>query len=193
MEKRILLKSLSLLKIPKLNAIVLTHVHTDHVANVEQLRKQFHCPVIVSEKESYYLEQGFCSIPKGTTKLTKVSTDFLGRREITFQRFEACQSALRINDKFSLKEFGIDAFIISTPGHTEGSISIIVENNIAIVGDTMVRKINGNIYPPFANRADLLKVTWERLHKTKCKIFLPSHGKEITRDSVAWNYKKHFK
>ena len=80
-----------------------------------------------------------------------------------------------------------------TPGHTEGSISLIIDNEIALVGDTMFGAFPGTIFPPFANDESLMVNSWEKLLKTKCKVFIPSHGSANDRGLVEKDFKKRSK
>jgi glyoxylase-like metal-dependent hydrolase (beta-lactamase superfamily II) len=45
-------------------------------------------------------------------------------------------------------------------------ISIIIDDEIAIVGDAMVGTIPDSIYPPFADDKKLLIKSWKKLLKT---------------------------
>ena len=53
-----------------------------------------------------------------------------GFDSITFTQFTN-----KLNDEYNLDEFGISAKVIHTPDHTAGSISIIMNNGEAIIGD----------------------------------------------------------
>jgi len=74
--------------------------------------------------------------------------------------------------------------LLHTPGHTPGSISVIIDNEIAIVGDTMFGVFWWSVYPPFASNPDKLIDSWEKLLETRCRIFLPSHGSANKRSLV---------
>ena len=65
--------------------------------------------------------------------------------------YEPCQPDILVNSSLDLKEFGFSAFIIHTPGHTIGSMSIVVDNEVAIVGDTMFGVFKCSVFPPYAN------------------------------------------
>jgi len=42
---------------------------------------------------------------------------------------------LKSNDTFNLGRYGVDGEIVSSPEHTEGSISVVIDKDKAIVGD----------------------------------------------------------
>jgi len=51
-----------------------------------------------------------------------------------------------------------------------------------LVGDTLFGIVPQKAFPPFAdNKIDLFK-SWEKLLTTNCRLFLPAHGKALTRE-----------
>jgi hypothetical protein len=65
-----------------------------------------------------------------------------------------------------------------------GSISLIIDDEIAAVGDAMVGTLPGKIYPPFADDVPELIRSWEILLNTGCGTFLPAHGSAKRRQLV---------
>ncbi|MEL7654482.1 MAG: MBL fold metallo-hydrolase, partial [Bacillota bacterium] len=51
--------------INKIDAIFLTHSHTDHVANAKYLSDSYHCPVYIAQKGIEKVRRGNCVMPKG--------------------------------------------------------------------------------------------------------------------------------
>jgi hydroxyacylglutathione hydrolase len=81
--------------------------------------------------------------------------------------------------------------LINTEGHSPGSISIIVDNEVAVAGDAMFGVFKNSIFPPYAdNPAEMVK-SWKKLLNTGCKIFLPGHGNEIKRERLKKEYEKY--
>ena len=78
-----------------------------------------------------------------------------------------------------------------TPGHTPGSICIIVDDEIAIVGDSMFSVHPGQAMVPYVmDRKTLLK-SWKKLLATRCSLFLPAHGRPIDRKTVEEEYREY--
>jgi Zn-dependent hydrolases, including glyoxylases len=80
--------------------------------------------------------------------------------------------------------------VISTPGHSIGSISVIVDNEVAIVGDALFGIFSNSVFPPFADDVKTLIDSWGKLLKTNCTLFLPAHGRPITRELLEREYNK---
>ncbi len=176
-----------------LEAVILTHTHFDHASNAQKLKEIFQTRVIVQQEEAAFLEKGISPIPSGTMLFTKTLVRLAGDRDLFFAKFMPCTGALVFDAYYDLEELGFNAYIIHTPGHSAGSSCVIINDEIALVGDTMVGIIAGIIFPPFADRSDLVLKSWEKLLATGCQVFLPAHGSSNNRDSLEKHYKIYAK
>jgi glyoxylase-like metal-dependent hydrolase (beta-lactamase superfamily II) len=82
---------------------------------------------------------------------------------------------------------GFNAYILHTPGHSSGSVSIIVDDEIALVGDTMFGIFPWSVFPPFADDVKQMTESWGKLLETNCRLFLPGHGTANKRSLVQKN------
>ena len=158
--------------------IIITHVHYDHVGSLFDLKERTKAEVLVHEKEKKLLEMGKTSFPKGTMILSKMISK-LGNLFLQGS-FKPVVADITINDCYELSKYGINGKIIYTPGHTEGSISLIIENNI-ICGDTFFGVLPNSVYPPFANNKEQLLKSWKKISKYDCENFYPGHGEVFNR------------
>jgi glyoxylase-like metal-dependent hydrolase (beta-lactamase superfamily II) len=76
------------------------------------------------------------------------------------------------------------------PGHSPGSLCVIVGGKDAIVGDTLFGISRRTAFPPFADDVDELLRSWERLIETGCQSFLPGHGGVISIQMLRESYEK---
>jgi glyoxylase-like metal-dependent hydrolase (beta-lactamase superfamily II) len=121
---------------------------------------------------------------------------------LTHTHFDHCQSAKRIAEKSGCRiivvkgDFYPDGMndiikIIETPGHSVDSISILVDNEVAIVGDAMFGIFKKSIFPPYADDTAKMIESWGKLLHTDCQIFLPGHGRAIKRILLQKEYDKY--
>lgn len=178
------------LNLKKVDYLVLTHTHSDHAANAARLKSKYGLKVILHRSETAFLNKGVNITPAGTNRITRLLTNILGKQFVNIFRYEPCLHDLEFDDFMSLAIFGFDAYIMHTPGHTQGSVSIIVSNEIAIVGDTMFGVFRGSAFPPFASDTEQLMRSWEKLLSTGCHIFIPSHGSPYSRQLVEKDFER---
>lgn len=160
----------------------LTHTHYDHAGNSNKIKKDFNAKIMVHENEAEWIKKGFTRLPKGTSWLFKLISNSGNKYASSIGAYEPVTPDIVVTDQLAFID---DIKIIHTPGHTIGSVSLLVDDEIALVGDTLFGIFKKNIFPPFADNIDELYKSWELLLSTKCKLFLPGHGKPIKRDQLA--------
>lgn len=183
-------KRLKNLNIKKIDLLILTHTHYDHAENASKIKNLFGAKVIVNKLEANYLEKGQTTLPKGTVAVTRFLVKRIAPLLSVKLNYEPCQPDILVDNKLDLHEFGFNAFILHTPGHSPGSQSVIVDDEIALVGDSMFGVFAGSIFPPFADNEEELIRSWGKLLETNCTIFFPSHGTPNSRELLFKDYKK---
>jgi glyoxylase-like metal-dependent hydrolase (beta-lactamase superfamily II) len=169
--------------------IVLTHTHHDHTGNLQALAELTGAKVLVHQNEFENLKNGFIPIPKGQGLYSR----FISRVGRIFRPQFASPNAfvadLVNENEFDLKPFGIDAKVISTPGHTKGSQSILA-GDIIIAGDTFINIKNGMIFPHFCDDPATLLKTWEMFFDSEIKTIVPGHGKPFPIEKAKPEFEK---
>ena len=183
-------RNLQKLGVERLDALVLTHTHYDHAGNAAKLQDKYNARVIVHRSEGPFLARGEAIIPKGTNLLGRLLIDRLGKKLAPRLTCPPCCPDILVDDALSLADLGFNARIVHTPGHSPGSQSVVVDDEIALVGDAMFGIFPGSVFPPFANDARQMVESWEKLLATGCRLFLPSHGTEDNRELLQKDYDK---
>lgn len=177
------------LQISQTDYLFLTHTHYDHCQNAAQIKKQSGCKVIVSENAATYIKKGDSPLPKGTNSYSKIVIglgDVFGKFMNHFEPFEA---DIFVKDERQTIEGFPEIEIRQTPGHSPDSISLIVDGEYALVGDTAFGIFKNSAFPPFANDIPQLYRSWGRLLSSSCKFYLPGHGKPVTRKKLEEEWK----
>jgi glyoxylase-like metal-dependent hydrolase (beta-lactamase superfamily II) len=118
---------------PKDVALILhTHGHFDHAGSTAALKRRLGVPVAVHVNDAFMLREGRNGEIKPRNFEARVIMAFVPKS------FEASQPDILIEEDMVLTDFGVDAKVLFTPGHTKGSISILCGNNEAIVGDILM-------------------------------------------------------
>ncbi len=174
-------KRLEKLGIDKIDLLILTHSHFDHAANASRIKEKYSAKVIIHSSEDRYLAAGDNVLPTGTNAFAGFIVKALAKQFRSFTRYQPCKSDYTFDDTYDLSVFGFNAYLMHTPGHTQGSISLIIDDEVALVGDTMFGVFCWTVFPPFASDQNQLLDSWEKLLRTKCKVFIPSHGSSNNR------------
>lgn len=170
--------------------IILTHTHYDHTGCLAEIKKMSGAKVLVHASEKEYLEKGMTPFPKGTMWFSKVISGIGNLFLASRSRYQPVIPDIIVNGEYDLGKYIPGAKIIPTPGHTDGSISLVIGKEIAFVGDTLFNVAPGTVFPPFANNIPELLKSWQILIASGCRIFYPGHGKPITLQDLKDSYAK---
>ena len=103
-------------------------------------------------------------------------------------QIQATDVDLVIGDQgFSLTEYGIPGEVIYTPGHSPGSVSVLLETGDAFVGDMAMNKFPLRIFPGlpiFAEDIAQVRESWNLLLNAGAKTIYPSHGEPFSADII---------
>lgn len=166
--------------------IVATHGHADHVGSLQAIKKQTAARVAIHQADSHLVRNGIVVVPPAVTawgrflSLVFRAFSFLGR-------FEPVEPEIIIERELSLKEFGIPGKIIPTPGHTPGSVSVILESGEAFVGDLVVNSFPmgmGLGIPAVAENVQDIYLSWEKVLSAGATMIYPAHGKPFPADHL---------
>lgn len=184
---------LNKLRIKNIELLILTHTHWDHAENASRIKREYGAKAIVNTREAGFLQNGETSLPHGTVFITQFLVDKIVPHLPVKLNYEPCKPDILVDLRFDLKPFGFNAYIIHTPGHSIGSQSIIVDDQLALAGDSMFGIFPRSIFPPFADNTDDLITSWAKLLNTGCNLYLPSHGTANSRDLLEHEYLKRSK
>ncbi|HNX01018.1 MAG TPA: MBL fold metallo-hydrolase, partial [Candidatus Cloacimonadota bacterium] len=125
---------------------------------------------------------------KGTTPFGKTIAAFIAPLLVGRFRYDPVEPDVLVEDELLLSEYGNELRLIHTPGHTSGSISLIIDDEIALVGDSMIGLLPDRILPPYGDDEKQIRHSWRVLLDTGCSLFLPSHGSAVPKEVLLKNY-----
>lgn len=147
-------------------AIVVTHAHIDHVAGAAKLRGVTDAPVYMNEADRELL------------KTLDIQAQWLGIQQSPDQT----EVDVLANDSTRLRIGDIDFDVMHTPGHTQGSLCVLIaEKNLLVAGDTLFRGSIGRTDLPGGDSRILLRsIKTKLLELPDQTIVLPGHGPPTT-------------
>jgi len=117
------------LNIQDLSLIVHTHAHFDHCGSTADLQKKSGALVAIHKSDSQVFLEGKSVHIKAINLFGKFILPFMK------DGYRTTKIDLLMDDEFDLHSYGIDGKVISTPGHTPGSICVLLDSGEVIAGD----------------------------------------------------------
>lgn len=134
-------------------AILLTHGHPDHATAAPELKRIYHCPVMLNPKEGPILRQflSWSDIDEGLT----------GGMTLTIE--------------------GGELRTLDTPGHSPGHIAFYEPvSRTLIAGDLVSGHGTVGIFPPHGKMIEYF-ASLERMQHLNAAIIIPGHGPTMTQ------------
>jgi hydroxyacylglutathione hydrolase len=183
------LKTLKDLSIePKdISLILLTHGHWDHIGSVHELKRLTGGKVAINQREKDWVEQALKPLPPGISLRGKIFGAIL-KMSMPLVNFPGTSVDLVLEDEeFPLESYGIHGKVLYTPGHSLGSMSLLLDTGDAFVGDLAMNGLPLRIGPGmsvFAEDTGAVKESWRLLLERGAKLIYPGHGKPFKADAL---------
>ena len=117
--------------------ILLTHGHGDHAGSAIALHEATGAPVALGASDEEKCLSGVDTEMRARHPLNKTLLLAIRRRHALSPSPVGPVADIVIDQERSLSEFGIDAVVVPTPGHSRGSLSVFTAAGDALVGDLM--------------------------------------------------------
>jgi hydroxyacylglutathione hydrolase len=164
-----------------LKLILLTHGDFDHSGNAAYLRSLYNVPIAMHEGDAGMLENGDMFFNR------KIKSSLVRKLAPLFLRInpnDECTPDIFLEDGSSLSQYGWDATVMNTPGHSSGSICFLSAASDLICGDLLTNArgkpmLNTMLYDLPAGRASLA-----RLDTLPIKMVYPGHGQPFPWNSL---------
>lgn len=167
-----------------LRLIFLTHGDNDHAANAAYLRETFGAPLAMHPDDLALVEQPDLALYMGSFRYRSAALNLVFRlmkgkiariTQKTLEDFQGFRPDILLSDGQDLSEYGVDAQVVSLPGHTPGSVGLLFRDGTLLSGDTLVNNKKPASAP---NAADFraLSQSVARLKGLNIQTVYPGHG-----------------
>ena len=164
--------------------LFLTHHHDDHCGFAALLVQECGCRIIAHHKALLPLKRG--ESESGIFPVNRRIKVIFGLFRLFHREFKFPPLTLSDNDILIeqdntevLKAIGLEGQILSTPGHTNDSISVILSTGQAFIGDAAMNFLPGSgihYRPIYIEDTQEVYESWKKLKRTGAKILYPAHG-----------------
>ena len=173
--------------------LLLTHHHDDHAGFAVELVRSARCRVIAHRDAVLPLQRGES---EGTYNYVNVRSRIaltlygLIHREYSFPPLSLSERDIVIegDDSDLLKEIGVEGVILHTPGHTKDSISVLLSDGSAFVGDAAMNFLwwTGIGHRPIVvEDLNTAYESWRKLRERGATVIYPSHGRCFSATELA--------
>jgi glyoxylase-like metal-dependent hydrolase (beta-lactamase superfamily II) len=168
--------------------IILTHGDFDHVGSAPEIRLITGAKIAIHENDRLNFENSLYNWPPGTTSWGRLLRFVLNPILKIPLKFSGDKPDIILgNSDYPLNDFGINGKIVYTPGHTKGSVSVLLESGEAFVGCMAHNNFPFRFRPGlpiFAEDIDVVKESWKSLIQQGARMIYPAHGDPFPVDII---------
>ncbi|MBT8401019.1 MAG: MBL fold metallo-hydrolase [Rhodothermia bacterium] len=169
------------------NLILLTHAHWDHMGSAAAIKEYTGAPLAVHESEVDWVVDGSPPLPPGITTWGRL---FMGVHRLFTPLIDVTATEVEISLSgltWSLEEFGVPGKVIHTPGHSRGSVSVVLDTGQAFVGDLAMNRFPLTLRPSLSILGDdrgRIVASWREVLRHGVKTIYPAHGKPFPAKAI---------
>jgi len=172
----------------EIQLVVITHGHWDHILSAKEIKELTGAKIALHYREKDWLENpSGLPAPPGVTAwgriIVKMSKLFVRQVEI-----HATEVDVVLEDQgLSLTEYGIAGRVLCTPGHSSGSVSVLLDTGDAFVGDLAMNRFPLRLspgLPVLAEDMSSVKKSWIHLLEAGAETVYPAHGKPFPAEII---------
>ena len=164
-----------------LKLLLLTHGDFDHTGNATYLRQKYGTKIAMHRDDWGMLEQGdmFYNRKRGNPVMR-----WLAPRLIGFGKDKRCTPDIAVEEGYDLSPFGIEAKILSLPGHSKGSIGVLTGDGDLFCGDLLENTSGTPRLGSIVDDAERMQQSVEKLKVLGIKTVYPGHGKPFEMEAL---------
>jgi endoribonuclease LACTB2 len=144
--------------------VMITHCHPDHAGLAQEIKQAAGARLIIHEKQVPFLEE--------------LKAFYAGKGIYTPIRVEANDLVLQDSNREILNAIGIHGELVTTPGHSDDSVSLVLDSGMAFIGD---------LHPPdfvLDEAREATRKSWKKLLSLNVKMVYPAHGNPFSIDNI---------
>jgi glyoxylase-like metal-dependent hydrolase (beta-lactamase superfamily II) len=167
----------------KVSLILITHAHIDHYGGAPYLKRKLGVPIAIHQLDADDMRRG-----RNGALCPRSLSERILKLSLSRLRAEPIEPDIVLDgEEGDLRDYGIEAKWVRTPGHSEGSISVVFPGEIAIVGDLVIGRFGFSrkpAYPLWVKDVRQLRESIKRVMDFSPKVFFSGHGGPFSAEEV---------
>ena len=162
--------------------ILLTHGHIDHAGSALALKRLTGAPIALHRADARLTATRDLKIPPGRSG----AMDAAGAALRAFGwavPLETFTPDLWLDDGMTLRDFGIDARVVHTPGHTAGSVSLAFGDGTLFVGDALLNVLHVS-FPLWWEDPTTARESACRIKSIQPRVCYSGHGRPFDLNAL---------
>jgi hydroxyacylglutathione hydrolase len=168
-----------------LQLIYITHAHLDHYGSAAALQRLTGAAIAIHRADADAMACGRTPVrsARGIGRVGRLLAPLAER--VLGPGPTPCDTVF--DDGDNLRDFGLDAVVIHTPGHTPGSSCLLVEERLASVGDLLTSNGQPVLQHLYADDWLLLPDSLARVQRMVPRMVYPGHARRpLSGDALQW-------
>ena len=172
-------------RVNELGLVIVTHGHADHAGLARELRDDSGAKIVLGAADLPLCTKGH------NDELMPMSFEAKMLKPLIPDIYPNFTPDIALDRPLSLESFGISGTVMPMPGHTAGSLVVVLSNHTAFVGDMMAGGIFGGMFLAKKPNEHLFQADRERnkrnieeLVKMGVQTFYVGHGGPLARTDV---------
>lgn len=163
--------------------LLLTHGHIDHVQNAAFLAERLQVPIAMSREDLDLIEDNMVQPLRSRGILGKVVLS-ASLKTFRSEKIPVFAPDVFLKEGDTLQDYGVDAKIVSLPGHTRGSIGIDAAGGHFLAGDALMNMFYPTVSMLYHDKAAMLQSA-EKISRLGKRTIYFGHGKPV--ENREWN------
>jgi glyoxylase-like metal-dependent hydrolase (beta-lactamase superfamily II) len=144
--------------------LIVTHLHPDHAGLTQEIKRASGARMLILEVQIPFLKQ--------------LETFYAGKGIYVPIQIDPGDLVLKSSNRAELERIGVRGEIVETPGHSDDSVSLVLDSGAAFTGDLHL--------PEFmvAEARQTARASWTKLLSLNVQTVYPGHGEPFPVERV---------